>query len=181
MHPSPPWVLQHQTIEEAIAAGSSGLVFNPGSAAPLPEASRPRTLGQCLRDVLQGRTEALTMVVAYFSLPELNRDVAGSTFDKPWLDRSWSYVPNARWRGEMCVRFLQANEDRFWEEIRLYLDHLRDTSDPAGCSLLHPSGDLTLKQVTTLCKAAGPKLSDPDHEALWYEGERQGRWTRREG
>jgi hypothetical protein len=37
-----------------------------------------------------------------------------------------------------------------------------------------------LKDVTKLCEKAGFKTSDTATESLWYEGERQGVWGRRE-
>jgi hypothetical protein len=104
--------------------------------------------------------------------------VEGWTFDKPWIDGTWRYVPAARWRREMHKCLLQANEDRYWEEINLYLQNI-----PAELLPRARGGGRavqTVKDITKLCKKAAFKITPADIEALWYEGERQGLWERGE-
>jgi hypothetical protein len=112
------------------------------------------------------------------SLTDNPDECHGWEFERQLLDGTWRYVPAARWRREMHERLLQANEDRYWEEINLYLQNL-----PAELLPRARGGGRavqTVKDITKLCKKAAFKITPADVEALWYEGERQGLWERGE-
>jgi hypothetical protein len=98
----------------------------------------------------------------------------GWTFDKPWLDSTWRYVPEAKWRREFHIRLLELNESRFWQELDGQLSVVAKVfSEHFGVGA---TSILSLEDTWKLIAKRKLPFSRRDIRAVWYEGERLKYW-----
>jgi hypothetical protein len=103
----------------------------------------------------------------------------GWGFERPWIDRTERYVPVLRFREQMLERLMALNEQRYWEEIDLYVPHV-----VAVLPERKPA-----KVTKDACKEKGIVIDEDDlanvllraEKAGLIKRERDGAWTRVQG
>ncbi len=79
-------------------------------------------------------------------------DGGGWAFENPWIDRTQRYVPKLTYREQMLERLMERNEQRYWEEIDLYMPHVVALAPTTSSKKLTPE----------VCNAGGIKIDDVD-------------------
>jgi hypothetical protein len=110
---------------------------------------------------------------------EMVRDADhGWTFDRPWIDGSQRFVPKASFRRRIIEALLQANLDRWVQEIDLIAAQVAGVvaNQPALAGKLQKGVDVN--GLASALKGAPIQVHPEDAQAVLAAGVRRGEWVR---
>ncbi len=130
--------------------------WGPTDLYNLYDSAERTTVG--IEELRTAHRNLLDVVLRQYGWTELADTMAadeggGWAFENPWIDRTQRYVPKLIYREQMLEKLMELNEQRYWEEIDLYVPHV--------VALLSPR---PRKLSVADCKAANIKINEEDLE-----------------
>ena len=166
-------------------AGALGLSTFPSDWGPTKLYNLfddPNCTHPSIEELRAGHRELLAETLELYGWDGLARAMSedpdhGWGFSRPWIDGTSRYVPRIEFREALLSHLMQANEDRYWQEINLMLDQVDKLASA------HPKVENALrngiearKLPAQLEKRGFKKPSTDDALAMLFEGRRQNRW-----